>query len=158
MRNVKMADRIASGRYSLKKKNKHLDRMIKQLSRGDVSFSSCREENWKSFVLLEHLRLYNFVHRETNIKLRANWRNIVGQQLATMLGVVASVYTLLKLLPVSNIGHQIPITCNNMQQGMQTDPTCNIQQWCVRLHGASDVCRGSPVTLQLTFWKSIMPW
>ena len=26
--------------------------------------------------------------------------------------------------------------CNNMQQGVQTDATCNIQQCCVRLHGA----------------------
>ena len=25
---------------------------------------------------------------------------------------------------------------NNMQQGVQTDATCNIQQCCVRLHGA----------------------
>ena len=27
-------------------------------------------------------------------------------------------------------------TRNNMQQGVQTDATCNIQQCCVRLHGA----------------------
>ena len=27
-------------------------------------------------------------------------------------------------------------TSNNMQQGVQTDATCNIQQCCVRLHGA----------------------
>ena len=26
-------------------------------------------------------------------------------------------------------------TCNNMQQGVQTEATCNIQQCCVRLHG-----------------------
>ena len=25
---------------------------------------------------------------------------------------------------------------NNMQQGVQTDATCNIQQGCVRFHGA----------------------
>ena len=27
---------------------------------------------------------------------------------------------------------------NNMQQGVQTDATCNIQQCCVRFHGALD--------------------
>ena len=27
-------------------------------------------------------------------------------------------------------------TSNNMQQGVQTDATCNIQQFYVRLHGA----------------------
>ena len=27
-------------------------------------------------------------------------------------------------------------TSNNMQQGVKTDATCNIQQCCVRLHGA----------------------
>ena len=111
---VKMADRTASRRYSLK--DKHGDRVIKQLSRGDVSFSSCQEENWKFFVLLEHLSSYNFVQRATNIKLRANGLNIVGQQLPTLLGVVASVCTSLKVFPVSNIGQQFPITRNNMQQ------------------------------------------
>ena len=40
---VKMADRTASRRYSLK--NKPGDRVIKQLSRGDVSLSSFQEEN-----------------------------------------------------------------------------------------------------------------
>ena len=29
-------------------------------------------------------------------------------------------------------------TPNNMQQGVQTDPTCNIQQCWVRLHGVSE--------------------
>ena len=96
------------------KKNKPGDRVIKQLSRGDVSFSSCQEENWKFFVLLEHLSSYNFVQRATNIKLRANGRNIVGQQLPTMLGVVASVCMSLKVFPVSNIGQQFPTTRNNM--------------------------------------------
>ena len=31
---------------------------------------------------------------------------------------------------------QFPTTCNIMQQGVQTDATCNIQQCCVHLHGA----------------------
>ena len=88
----------------------------------------CQEENWKFFVLLEHLSSYNFVHRATNIKLREKGRNVVGQQLPTMLGVVASVCTSLKVFPVSNTGQQFPTTRNNMQQGMQTDPTCNIQR------------------------------
>ena len=88
----------------------------------------CQEENWKCFVLLEHLSSYNFVHRATNIKLREKGRNVVGQQLPTMLGVVASVCTSLKVFSVSNTGQQFPTTRNNMQQGMQTDPTCNIQR------------------------------
>ena len=31
---------------------------------------------------------------------------------------------------------QLPPTRNNMQQGVQTDATCNIQQCCLRLHRA----------------------
>ena len=89
--------------------------MIKQLSRGDVSFSSCQEENWKFFVLLEHLSSYNFVQRATNIKLRANGLNIVGQQLPTMLGVVASVARRLKFSLFQTLGsnsQQHATTCS----------------------------------------------
>ena len=32
-------------------------------------------------------------------------------------------------------------TSDNMQQGVQTYSTCNIQQCCVRLHGALDILR-----------------
>ena len=51
--------------------------------------------------------------------------NIVG---LTMLGVVASVGAWLKVWPVSNFAQQLPTTRNNMQQGVQTNATCNIQQ------------------------------
>ena len=129
--------------------------MIKQLSRGDVSFSSCQEENWKFFVLLEHLSSYNVVQRATNIKLRANGLSTVGQQLPTLLRVVASVCTSLKVFPVSNIGQQFPRTRNNMQQHVAENANgprgllaINVAS---RLHVASDVCTESPVTLQLTF-------
>ena len=60
--------------------------------------------------------------------------NIVGP---TMLGVVASVYTWLKVWTISNFAQQLPKFWRNlMQQGVQTDAACNIQQCCVRLHGA----------------------
>ena len=55
---------------------------------------------------------------------------------ATWLGVVASVCTLLQVLPVSNFAQQLPTTRNNMQLGVQTDATCNFQQCCVLFHGA----------------------
>ena len=38
-----------------------------------------------------------------------------------MLGVAG-----LEVWPVSNFAHQLPTTSNNMQQGKQTDTTCNI--------------------------------
>ena len=47
-----------------------------------------------------------------------------------MLGVVGA-----KVSPVSNFAQQVPTTRNNMQQGVQTDATCKIQQFCVGLHG-----------------------
>ena len=57
---------------------------------------------------------------------RANGRNIVGQQLPTLLIIV---------WPVSKFAQQLPTTRNNMQKGVQTDPKSNIQ-CCVCLHGA----------------------
>ena len=54
----------------------------------------------------------------------------------TKLGVVAFVCTELKVWPVSNFVQQLLTTSNNMQQGVQTDAVCNIQQRCVRLQGA----------------------
>ena len=48
-----------------------------------------------------------------------------------MLGVVGW-----KVWLVSNFAQQHATTSNNMQQGVQTDPTCNIQQCCVRLYSA----------------------
>ena len=40
-----------------------------------------------------------------------------------MLGVFGS-----KVLPDSHFAQQLPITLNNMQQGVQTDATCHIQE------------------------------
>ena len=41
-----------------------------------------------------------------------------------------------KVWPVSNFAQHHATTSNNVQQGVQTDATCNIQQCFVRLHGA----------------------
>ena len=49
---------------------------------------------------------------------------------------VPSVCTGLKVWPVSNFAKQLPTTSSNMQQGVQTDATCKIQQCCVLLQGA----------------------
>ena len=48
-----------------------------------------------------------------------------------MLGVAGG-----NVWPDSNFPQQHATTSNNMQQGVQTDATCNIQQCYVRLHGA----------------------
>ena len=48
-----------------------------------------------------------------------------------IIGVVASV-----LAVVCKQMRQLPPTRNNIQQGMQTDAKCNIQQCCLRLHRA----------------------
>ena len=66
----------------------------------------------------------------------ANGSNIVALRFGDhgtkeMLGVVGW-----KIWPVSNFAQQRATTSNNMQQGVQTDATCNIQQCCVRLHAA----------------------
>ena len=61
------------------------------------------------------------------LKPCANGRNIVGQQLPTLLLIV---------WPLSNFAQQLPTARNNMQKGVQTDAKSNIQQCCVRLHGA----------------------
>ena len=59
-----------------------------------------------------------------DLKPRANGRNIVGQQLPKMLGVVASVYTYLKVWPVSNLVQQHPTTCNRVCKRTE-HVTCN---------------------------------
>ena len=51
---------------------------------------------------------------------------------------VESVCTGLNVWPVSNFAQQLPTT-RNMQQGVPTDATCNIQQCWVRLHAALEV-------------------
>ena len=53
-----------------------------------------------------------------------------SEQIKEMLGVVG-----LKVWPVSNFEQQHVTTSNNIQQGVQTDVTCNVQQCCIRLHG-----------------------
>ena len=45
------------------------------------------------------------------LKPRANGRHIVGQQLPTLMGVVASVCKKLKVLPVSNFAQQHATGC-----------------------------------------------
>ena len=47
-----------------------------------------------------------------------------------MLGVAGS-----KVWPFSNFAQQLPTKSNNMQQGLQMDATCNIQQCCILLQG-----------------------
>ena len=77
------------------------------------------------------------------LKLRANRRNNSQHCWPTMLGVVASVFTQLKVWPVSNFAQQLPTTRNNMQQGVQTDATCNIQQcWKLLANAVASVCTG----------------
>ena len=48
-----------------------------------------------------------------------------------------------KLWPVSNLGQQFSTTRNNMEKGVQTDTTCNIQQcWELLANNAASVCTG----------------
>ena len=55
-----------------------------------------------------------------------------------MLGFVAS-----KGWLVSNFAQQLITTCNNMQQGVQTDATCSIQQgWEMLANNVVFVCKG----------------
>ena len=45
--------------------------------------------------------------------------------------------------PVSNLGQQFPTTRNDMEKGLQTDATCNIQQsWELLAKNAASVCMG----------------
>ena len=62
-------------------------------------------------------------------KCCANGSNIVALRFGNhgtkeMLGVVGS-----NVWPVSNFAQQLPTTHNNMQQSLQTDTICNIQQY-----------------------------
>ena len=46
-----------------------------------------------------------------------------------------------KVWPVSNLAQQHATTSNNMQQGVQTDATCNIQQcWELLVNNVASVC------------------
>ena len=79
----------------------------------------------------------------------ANGSNIVALRVGDhgikeMLGVVGW-----KVWPVSNFS-QHATTSNNMQQGVQTDATCNIQQcWELLANNATSVCTGLKIC---TFW------
>ena len=71
----------------------------------------------------------------------ANGSNIVALRFGDhgtkeMLGVVGW-----KVWPVSNFAQQHATTFNNMQQGVQTDATCNIQQcWELLVNNVASVC------------------
>ena len=73
----------------------------------------------------------------------ANRSNIVALRFGDhgtkqMLGVVGW-----KVWPVSNSVQQLPTTSNNMQQGVQTDATCHIQQcWELLVDNDASVCTG----------------
>ena len=84
----------------------------------------------------------------TIIKARANARNIVGQQDATLLGptccehlhtmlcVVATCWKLLdEVWNWLNLIQQLPTKRDNTQHGVQTLATCWAQQCCECLHG-----------------------
>ena len=81
----------------------------------------------------EQRKWRRMLRRLSYVQTEATTPSIGG---ATMLWAVASVCTWLKFWPVSNFAQQLPTTHNNMQQCVQTDPTCNIQQRCIRLKGA----------------------
>ena len=76
----------------------------------------------------------------------ANGSNIVALRFGDhgtkeMLGVVGW-----KVWPVSNFAQQHATTSNNMQQGVQTDTTCNIQQcWELLANNVASVCAGLAV-------------
>ena len=70
-----------------------------------------------------------------------------------MLGVVGW-----KVWPVSNFAQQHATTSNNMQQGVQTDATCNIQQCCVRLHGSLQKKKVWNENSHLTICNSVKFW
>ena len=71
----------------------------------------------------------------------ANGSNIVALRFGDhgtkeMLGVVGW-----KVWPVSNFAQQHATASNNMQQGVQTDATCNIQQyWELMANNVASVC------------------
>ena len=73
----------------------------------------------------------------------ANGSNIVALRFGDhgtkeMLGVVGW-----KVWPVSNFAQQHATTSNNMQQGVQTDVTCNIQQcWELLANNVGSFCTG----------------
>ena len=100
---------------------------------GSIKVVKCLTWNKKDQRLTEHIF----------VTLRANARNKSQNCWPTMMGVVASVCTWLNVWPVSNIAQQLPTTLNNIQQGVQTDSTCNIQQcWELLANNVASVCTG----------------
>jgi len=89
-----------------------------------------------------------WLHLCDRLKPRANARNIVGQQDATLLGstccehfhtmlcVVATCWKFDQFQTSSNNFQQVATTRNNTQHGVQTFATRWAQQCCERLHGA----------------------
>ena len=98
---------------------------------GSIKIVKCLTWNKKHQRLTEHIF----------VTLRANGRNKSQNCWATMMGVVTSVCTWLNYWPVSNFAQQLPTTLNNIQQGVQTDSTCNIQQcWELLANNVASVC------------------
>ena len=90
---------------------------------------------WRTWLMFKETMGNSCAWPKQCWKSCANRPNIVtlrfgDHRTKQMLGVVSS-----KFSPVSNFAQQVPTTRSNMQQGGQTDATCNIQQCCVRLHG-----------------------
>ena len=100
---------------------------------GSIKIVKCLTWNKKHQRLTAHIF----------VTLRANGRNKSQNCWATMMGVVTSVCTWLNFWPVSNFAQQLPTTLNNIQQGVQTDSTCNIQQyWELLANNVASVCTG----------------
>ena len=102
------------------------------------------------------IRLHNTANRN------ATNPNVIGPK---MLGVVAPVCMELKgwtVWPVSNFAQQLPTTRNNMQQGVQTDATCNIQQcWKLLANTVASVCTGlyaTGVGQKNSGWTTLTCW
>ena len=73
------------------------------------------------------------------------WRSVweSASRYLPLEGVVTSACTYLKVWPVSNFAQQHATKSNNMQQGAQTDATCNIQQcWELLANNVAFVCMG----------------
>ena len=77
----------------------------------------------------------------------------------TMLGLVAFVWTWLKVWPASHFSQQLPTTLINMQQGVQTDVTCNIQQyWELFANNVASVCTGLNVSNSIARADGTLFW
>ena len=77
----------------------------------------------------------------------------------TMLGLVPFVWTWLKVWPASHFSQQLPTTLINMQQGVQTDVTCNIQQyWELLANNVASVCTGLNVSNSIARADGTLFW